>query len=529
MTVPEIWLRGGMIVDGTGSEPYLGDVALRADTISRITPPGAVRAQPDQEVDCKGLTVVPGFIDIHTHSDLSFILDPSANSKLMQGVTTEVVGNCGFSPFPVASTRRDLLAEFLSGLGLPRVPLPWSSFADYAEVLDSCRPIMNVAPLVGHGALRIAAAGMENVPVGREMLERMTSLLRRCLDEGVFGLSTGLTYVPSEFANPSEIHALARVVREHDALYATHARGTVDVFSAVDEAIEVGRVTDARVQYSHVALNDPQLWGHANDIIQRFQQAADSGVDIRYDVYPYDASASSLTQYLPAWVQEDGEDGLRRLTEDDRRFARACADFGRGLYQHIPWDWTRVHISLAGSGDQELEGLTISDAARLRSISPEELCIRLAAKHGNLVQVVLFYRMKADVQTFLVHPLAIVGSDGIALSTTVPGRPHPRSFGTHARLLQRFVTDISLLTLADAVRKMTHAPAQRLNLVDRGTIARGMRADVAVLDLDAIQENATWTNPCQLATGVRDVFVNGVHTLADSAITSRRAGQVLRH
>lgn len=529
MTTTETWLRGGTLVDGTGAPPRVGDIAIASGVISRVTPPSAVPAHPRDEIDCTGLTITPGFVDIHTHSDLSFVHHPSAPSKIMQGVTTEVVGNCGFSPFPVHPHRRGVLIDFFRGIGVPRTDLPWSDFAGYADTVDAYRPVMNVAPLAGHGALRIAATGTGDVTVDDDILHTMQRLLRECLDQGAFGLSTGLSYVPSQFADPEEINALARIVRDHNALYATHARATPDPFDSFDEAIEVGKATEVRVQYSHLALNDPRMWGHADDVVAHFQHAADAGVDVRYDVYPYDASASSLTQYLPAWVQADGEDGIRRTLTDRAGFARARDELADGLYGTIPWDWERVVVSLAGPDDEALEGVSIARGAELYGTTPEELALRLAMRYGNRVQVVLFYRTEADVAAFLAHPLAILGSDGTAMPITAPGRPHPRSFGSHARLLHRYVATEGRLTLADAVHKATLAPAQRLGIIDRGVLTEGARADIAVFDASAVRDTATWTDPCRLATGVRNVWVNGERTVADGAPTGCRAGRVLRH
>lgn len=529
MTNTETWLRGGTIVDGTGAPPFVGDVAIKGELITQVTPPNAVRSHPNDEIDCTGLTVVPGFIDIHTHSDLSFVHHPSAPSKLMQGVTTEVVGNCGFSPFPVHPQRREALTEFLCGLGVPPTNMPWSDFASYADAVDAYRPVMNVAPLVGHGALRIAAAGTEDVPVDSPLLRTMESLLRECLEQGAFGLSTGLSYVPSQFAAPEEIHALARVVRDHDGLYATHARATPDPFDSFNEAIDVGRATDVRVQYSHIALNDPRTWGRADDVTEHFKHAVDAGIDIRYDIYPYDASSSSLTQYLPAWVQQDGESGIKRILADPTGFELARKELSKGLFGNIPWDWERVVVSLASPGDEALEGASIADGAERYGMVPEELCLRLAAKHGNRARLVLFYRVESDVTTFLIHPLAIIGSDGSSMPVTAPGRPHPRSFGTYARLIQRYVVQGQHLSLADAIHKSTYEPARRLGLQKRGQIAACAHADITVLAPENTQETATWTDPHQLAIGVQDVWVNGERAVADGQPSGHRGGQVLRH
>jgi N-acyl-D-amino-acid deacylase len=525
MTEFDLWLRDGLIVDGTGRRPFLGDIGIVGDRIVAVGQLGS--PQTASTVDCAGHVVVPGFIDIHTHSDLSFVLDPLASSKLVQGVTTEVTGNCGFSPFPVSGSRRTLHAEFIRGLGTPLIDITWDDFDGYARMLAARRPVMNVAPLVGHGALRIAVAGNENVAVDDKLISGMAALLREALEQGAFGLSTGLTYVPSGFAGEREIEQLACLVRECDALYATHARAT-PAFETFDEVIDVGRATGVRVQYSHVALNDPRMWGRADEVTARFQRAVDAGVDIRYDVYPYPASASSLTQYLPDWVQEGGEAAMRALPTSGERFRAACEQLAQGLYGTIPWNWDRVVLSLTGPGDEHLEGCSIADAAAKESCSPEELCLRLAARHGNSVQVVLFYRNEGDVSEFVRHPLAVIGSDGNAMPTDVPGRPHPRSFGTHARLLERYVIQEGHLPVEEAVHKSTQAPARRLGIQDRGVLATGMFADVAVLDLGNVRETASWTRPCQLAEGVREVVVNGERVVADSRLTGVRSGRVLR-
>lgn len=528
MSGPDVLLVDALIVDGTGEPPFHGDVAISGDTITSVLPSDVPRPERgSRAIDCSGQVLLPGFIDIHTHSDLSFLVDPLASSKVIQGVTTDVVGNCGFSAFPAHQGRQKALEEFLRGLGMPPVEVPWSDLDGYVEAMESSRLLMNLAPLVGHGSLRIAAAGTGDVPITEALLADLTRRLEESLEQGAFGLSTGLTYVPSTFGTVEEIHTLASVVERFGGVYATHARVTPTPFGLFDEAIEVGRRTGVRVQFSHVALNDPNMWGRAGDVLDRFQAAVESGVDIRYDVYPYDASASSLTQYLPDWAQEDGEAGLRDLLKDSRQVERAEKELARGLFGTIPWDWSRVVVSLAGPGDEDTHGKSIAVSALERGVSPERLCLELCGRHGNNVQVVLFYRQEQDVREFLAHPLSIVGSDGSAMPIGAPGRPHPRSFGAHARLLQRYVGERHL-TLSDAIHKATLAPAQQLGLNDRGMIAAGARADLVVLDLDQVRETATWTDPCSLAQGVVHVWINGMQVVSRGQLTGARPGRVLR-
>ncbi|WP_435070583.1 N-acyl-D-amino-acid deacylase family protein [Amycolatopsis thermoflava] len=523
----EVWLRGGLIVDGSGGPPVEGDVGIRAERIIDVVPGGIPHGTAGRDVDCRGMVVTPGFIDIHTHSDASFLLNHTAPSKVMQGVTTEVVGNCGFSAFPVDPDRRALLEEFLKGLGIPRLETAWVDFEGYAQAVAGARPVMNTAALVGHGALRIAAMGMGDTDSTAEARDRMAILLRTALEQGAFGLSTGLTYVPSSFATPDELHALGRVVADSGALYATHARVT-EGFDAFEEAFEFGRRTGARVQFSHVSLNDPRSWGKAGDVLERFEKVECEGVDIRFDVYPYDASASSLTQYLPAWLQADGEEAIAAHLNDAELHERARAELSAGLFGSIPWDWSRVLLSLTGPGDEDMEGRTVKEAADRESVTPEDLCLRLCARHGNRAQVVLFYRSEDDVRAFLRHRMAILGSDGSALPEFAPGRPHPRNFGAHARLLQRYVVDDQLLSLPEAVHKSTLAAAERLDVPDRGRLARGTMADVVVLDLPNVREVGTWTDPCRQARGVRDVWINGTAVVSAGALTGACPGQVLR-
>src|SRR5689334_17828002 len=321
----DLVLRNADVYDGTGAPPQRRDIAISG---GRIT--AGHSAAGAEVVDLDGLALAPGFIDIHTHSDVSLLHDPYGESKVRQGVTTEVVGNCGYSAFPVHLERRAELTEHLARLGDEPMPIGWTGFSSYAEKLREAGPAMNVAMLTGHSALRIAAMADPYRPATAADTAAMVRLLEEALEAGAFGLSTGLTHTPSSFGDAAEVTALVRVCARHDALYATHARVAAGrEIDAIDEAIAATRAAGGRLQFSHLALNDPAWWGRADRALARFDGA---DVDAAFDVYPYDASSSAMLQYLPEWTQEGGGSVLRRQHRDPAWRSRALADIRRGFF-----------------------------------------------------------------------------------------------------------------------------------------------------------------------------------------------------
>ncbi|MHB1533380.1 MAG: N-acyl-D-amino-acid deacylase family protein [Acidimicrobiales bacterium] len=527
--IADLVIRGGLVYDGLGSTPQQADVAVTHGTITAVA--NRIDMEALRIVDAEGSAVAPGFIDMHTHSDVSLLLDGRAESKVHQGVTTDVTGNCGFSPFPVDPQRLELHADLLAGLGDDPVELLWTDLAGYTEAIRSAGIAINIAPLVGHGALRIASMGLaERAPTNSES-SRMVEFLERALDQGAFGLSTGLTYVPSGYASTPELVALCRVLQSQHRLYATHARSDADDrFSSVREALALGRETGVAVQYSHAAINDPKDWGSAPAWISDFDAAREEGVDAAFDVYPYDASSSALSQYLPTWVQQGGVAAMRaRLAERSLRL-RALIDLAKGWDQgRIPWFWDRVLLARTDGVLDAPEGQTIEAAAGAVGWSEEEYMLELCLQGGNRVQVVLFYRTEDDMRTFLRSERSLVGSDGSALPYDQgPRRPHPRAFGAHARVLGRYARDLGDVDLQTAVSKMTGAVAKRLGISDRGTLAPGKAADIVVFDPLTISDRATYLDPCQPPTGILYVVVNGQLVIEAGRHTDARPGRILQ-
>ncbi len=529
----DVLIRGAQLIDGSGAPPRAADVAIRGNAITQVGDCSAVRA--GTVIDAHGQVVAPGFIDIHTHSDLSLLLDGRGQSKVSQGVTTEVTGNCGFSPFPINPDHMALHLDLLAGIGDDALALNWIDLEGYRQEAQSRGIALNIAPLVGHGALRIAAMGVDSRAASAVEMASMQSMLDTMLDQGAFGLSTGLTYVPSRYAPTDELVSLCETLAKRQRLYASHARdkdllGDDHRYGPLNEALHLGRSTGARVQYSHAAINTPSEWGSARLWTDRFDSAVQQGVDAAFDVYPYDASSSALTQYLPAWVQEGGVAAMRERLSDAAVMARAEADLAQGWSANrIPWLWDRVVLARTDGVLDAKEGQSIEAAAATAGKTPARFTLELCRDGGNRIMVVLFYRTEEDMRTFLTCRHSVMGSDGSAICFDQGSRqPHPRNFGATARVLGRFVRELQDLDLATAIAKMSGRVAERLRMHDRGTLAPGKAADIVVFDPQEIRDRATYLAPCQQASGMTHVFVNGTAVVTDGRQTTSRPGRVLR-
>ncbi|MFD4191826.1 N-acyl-D-amino-acid deacylase family protein [Amycolatopsis thermoflava] len=525
----DVLLLGATVIDGSGSAPVHADVAVTGDRIAAVGELSRLTA--DTIVDLSGQVLCPGFIDIHTHSDVTLLLDPAGESKVLQGVTTEVTGNCGFSPFPLAPARLHLHADHLDWIAYaPELSLDWRDLTGYAARVHEHRPAINIAPLVGHGAVRLAVLGVAERAATPDEISTMKRLVCESLEQGAFGLSTGLTIVPSAYGDAEEIEQLVKVVANHDALYATHARVAAGPgFADVEEALTTARRTGVRLEFSHLAINEPAKWGRAEDVLTLFEEAERRGTDVGFDVYPYAASSSALTQYLPTWVPAGGIDAMRRRMADHAERERAEKEFAEGFFGGIPWHWDRVVISRIPRAASWALGLTIEVAAAEAGCEPVPFFLDLCLDHGNAVDGVLFYRTEDDVRAFLTHRLSVVGSDGIAFPLDLRGlKPHPRSFGTYPRVLGRYVRDSNALLLSAAVHKMTGAVADRLGIRDRGRLVPGAIADLVAFDPATVADNATFTEPASRPRGISHVLVNGSVVVADGEQTSARPGRVLR-
>ena len=522
----DLVVGGGTVVDGTGAPGYRADVGVAAGTITAI---GDLRAaEAADRLDATGHVVAPGFIDPHTHSDRTLLVSPEAHSKVRQGVTTEVIGNCGASPAPCVGPFADEIRG-QSGDGSPPEPAEaWETFGSYLDTLRAAQPSVNVLSLVGHVTLRIAAMGFAYRPPTPEELARQRELLVEALDAGALGLSSGLMTPPSNYSETEELVSLAETLHEHEAFYFTHVRGEgAPVFRATAEAIEIAERARVPVQIAHHKAAFRPNWGRMPQVTQLSVWAQERGVDSRFDVYPYTAGSAGLTQIMPDWAHEGGRTKLLDRLRDPATRVQVCADVEAGGRE-----WDRIYITAVQTdANRHLEGRTIAEIAADRHVAPVQAFCDILLEEDAQAGMLHFIMDQDDVDHVVGHPLSMIGSDGSSLRVDGPlgaGKPHPRNYGAFPRVLQEYVRERGLLTLECAVHKMSGATAERLGLRRKGFIRYGMDADLVVFDPASVREMATYGDPHQYAAGIPHVVVNGTVTVRDGEHNGARAGRVVR-
>ncbi|MCR6668918.1 MAG: D-aminoacylase [archaeon YNP-WB-040] len=535
----------GIIVDGSGNPWFKANIAIEDGRISAISRHEYFNAE--RVIDASGLIVAPGFIDIHSHSDVTLLVDPLAESKVMQGVTLEVVGNCGSSAAPVVGDfavkrMRRRLAEY-------NLNLEWGSVGEYFSFMERIGVSVNVAMLVGHGQIRSCVMGFEAREPTLSELEEMKLLLRDSLEDGAFGMSSGLVYAPGRFAKTDELVELCRVVAEYNGLYATHIRGEREtIIEAVSEALYIAEKSGVRLQLSH---HPPKIgaYGKSVETLKMIEDARGRGLDVACDFHPYTAGSTSLSALLPAWAQEGGfEKIIERLRDPVIRVKikedmirepipgpGPCGLVKRGL-------WNMIFLSECNV-NKDLIGKSFDEIARLRGKDPFEAYFDILLEENLSGSIIGFYYDENDIRNVAVSPYSMVGSDGYALAprgVLVREGGHPRSYSTFPMVIRKYVRGESrsellydrgdkIMSLETAIMKMTSLPASRLNIHDRGLIRVGFQADICIFDYNRISDLSTYYNPQVFPVGVEYVIVNGVIVVDRGRHTGAKPGKVLRH
>lgn len=530
----DLAIRNGFLFDGAGNPAVKTDIGIRDGYIVRI---GRIdETEAERTIDATGLAVCPGFIDMHNHVDNGVLAFPSVESYIMQGVTTSVTGNCGASMAPLDDETIDLSRRYLAPFvpSSEKIDWKWRTNAEYMKAIEANGTAQNLAFLVGQGTLRIAVKGFSPSAAEDCEMSRMKSLLRNALDDGCFGLSSGLIYPPGSFTKERELLELAGELARCGGMYATHLRNEGNFLAeSVAEAIEIGRRWNIPVQLSHHKAIGRPNWGKVHHTLRMMEEARREGVDVCCDAYPYTAASTTVTSLLPPFALEGGvEATLQRLRNADERVRMAEEICSKGC------EWENW---ISGAG---MENIYIGDCARRPEVEGKHLQEIVATYYSGremmeglfdflsdvecLAKMIVFAIDENDVKAVLAHPLSCVASDSWASAPSAGGKPHPRGYGTFPRFLRRYVLDGGLMTLQEGIRKITSMPASRIGLQDRGLLREGFRADITVFDPDKIRDRATFEDPHRFPEGIPYVLVNGEIVVEEGRLDDARPGMILR-
>jgi N-acyl-D-amino-acid deacylase len=528
----DLVIRQAKIVDGSGNPWFHGDVAVRGDRIVAVgrVPPGMAK----REIDARGLVVAPGFIDIHSHSDYLLLEDGNAQSKIRQGVTTEVLGE-GTSAGPFKGPLTPYKANARGK------PVQWDALGGYLDILDKAGVSVNVASYVGLDNVWQSVMGRSFARPTAEQREQMKALVEEAMKEGAFGLSSLLAQPPGSLTTTDDIVDLCKVVAKHGGLFSTHNRHEGEgVIDAIKEAIAIGERAGVPVDVIHLKIADEKLWGRMNEIVDLIDQARERGVNVQANVYPYTRGNNNLANIIPPWAHEGGVPRLLERLKDPQQRQKMKKDIKEGIpgwYNHytaVGGDWSRMLISGKGA----YEGLTMDRivAAKNKGKEPPpdgiDILFDLLIEEGGSISTVFAHHTEKDMRLALTQPWCSIGSDGSAYAVEGPlrrGNPHPRNFGTFPRVLGLYVREKKVLRLEDAVRKMTSLNAARLGLQDRGLIRVGAFADLTLFDPERVIDRSTYTHPFQYSEGIEYVIVNGQLVLDHGKHTGAQPGRALRH
>ena len=523
----DIVISNAKIIDGTGAAPYPGHIGIKSDRILKIDT--AIPLPGDRIIDAKGMVTAPGFVDVHGHSDYFLLLNPLAESKVRQGVTTEIGGNCGYSSAPIfgkeSDERKDEYKEQFS------LDLSWNTLQEYNTTLERIGVSINFAPLIGHNTIRASLMGKENREPSEKELENMCNAVEDGMRDGAFGLSTGLIYPPACFSKKDEMIALNAVVQRYNGVFTTHIRSEDDrVVEAIDEVIEIAKEARVPLQISHLKTSRERNWNKLEKMFALIEKAREKGANITCDRYPYVASNTGLQSVLPRWAYEGDRDArIERLKN------RGFQDKMRKEIEEKhpePSYWDTIVISTVTlEKNMVYEGMTIAEASNMAKEEPFDFLIDILIEEKTNVSAIYFTMSEENLIKIYKKPYTMIGSDAACRANYGPlakGKPHPRAFGTFPRVLGRYVRDHKVMDLPTAVRKMTSDPCRKMGILKRGELREGFFADLVIFNSDTIKDTATFSEPIRYPIGIDYVIVNGCITIEKGQHTGCKRGKILR-
>ncbi|MGB9716664.1 MAG: N-acyl-D-amino-acid deacylase family protein [Thermodesulfovibrionales bacterium] len=522
----DLLIKNGLIFDGTLSEPFEGSIGISKDKIVFIDRNSKISQKAERIIDAWGLSVAPGFIDSHAHSDFTLLADPRAESKIYQGITTEINGNCGLSAAPLLNDALHQRLDELKDLGIREC---WSTFKEYFNILEKRKIAINFLTLAGHGNIRASVKGYKDKPVTNSDLKKMRFLLKESIKDGAIGLSTGLIYPPGIYSKTDELIELAKSCK--NLIYTTHMRNEGErLIESIKETVEIGKRTGIKVHISHIKTNGEKNWHKIDDVISLMENSRKKGISLTCDRYPYIASSTDLDSILPSWIFSGGkEKELERLKNPKIR--------NKIKYQISKYTtddyWENVFISYVSKDKNKwMLGKNLYNISIKKNNNPIDIMLDILIEEDLKVGAIFLSMNEENLKRFLSLTYCMIGSDSSARCFSGPtkkGHPHPRAFGSFPRFLGRYVRDESLMSLSEGVYKMTMLPATTFGIRNRGIIKRGAFADIVVFDMNKLNDRATFEKPFLKPDGIYYVLVNGVPAVWEGRVTGIRTGRILRH
>jgi N-acyl-D-amino-acid deacylase len=525
----DLIIRNGKIIDGTGSPWYYGDIGISDGIIKKIGKLNHIGSV--ETIDAQRQIVSPGFIDMHTHSDLVILDEPLIEAKVRQGITTDLLGQDGIAAAPLPSEYVSPWKKNMAGLnGTPPIEWDWRTVGDYISKIEANKPSYNLAVLVPHGNIRMEVMGLDNRLATDQEIEQMQRVLRRSLDEGAVGLSTGLIYPPCCFAEMKELEALCQVIAEYGVPLVIHQRSEGDeILESMQELVDMMKRCGAHLHFSHLKNCGKDNWHKTADVLKTIDLARADGLEVTFDQYPYTAGSTMLSAILPPWAHDGGSEKMLERLKDSvqrKRMVSEMATALKGWDSISKWaDWDGIIITAVATEESKgFVGKTIKEIGAIKNTTDyANLALDLILQEKNAVGMIDFVMNEESVQAILAHPAGTIGSDGL-----LGGEPHPRAFGSFPRILGKYVRENHVLSLEEMIRRMTSQPARIIGLQDRGIIREGMAADIVIFNPDSIIDQATYETPRQHNKGIDYVIVNGQIVINKEQSYRKPAGVVFK-